>query len=339
MYPHHVHHDSLKRTIPLPMADVDMRDPTWRFDPMWYIHHGTYSGEPGHCPYEDDDIWGYREDSWEGYMEPHVFTQFQKICVNITTPDLKSYFRQEFDAHSIRRPVLGDFIKRSRLFRVLTKLLSIVKVLKKLEVIVDIDEDLEQWGIHVSERATLEALIQSELLPSDQLIRSGGNGFLYSLGQLSNVQDFELKVVARVSPRQQPAYRKLDKVSPEYRQLGKASSDVVVELKSEVSIYSTLHIYKQPIFRTDITTQLSARVSNLPVVSSNTEITRRLVEVRGRNIQCSKTQLQAIGDEHLTPEARGLLLETIELQKLHQEKMSIMNDKITCEFETSFSFS
>ncbi|CAG8949726.1 hypothetical protein HYFRA_00004044 [Hymenoscyphus fraxineus] len=278
MYFTNLDHLSLKREVYPP--NVSPSCFIWRYNPMNYVPSPIHSGKPGHDPYSDEDIF-QNDDRWDGKMEPHFFVQFRNILVHIASVHLMPYFGHEFLNHEIWRqpkPTLKEFVGASRLFGVLSRLLSGVKALKTLEISLDIEGHLER-------------------LPSDQHIQSNGNGFLYSLSSLANVQRFEIKV------------RSHDESSKRsYRKLGRISSKVVEKLKNEIA----------------------ANIAGTPFLSDS-GITWQLVEERGRGLQCSRMQLQAIEDKNLTPRATQALLDMIELQKAHQEKIDKIQREINRE--------
>lgn len=78
----------------------------------------------GENPY-GDEIWQYTDTSWEGKMEPPIFTQLQNISLTITLEDLESYFRKEFEVPWDTTFTLKEFCETSRFFTVLTKLLGV----------------------------------------------------------------------------------------------------------------------------------------------------------------------------------------------------------------------
>lgn len=104
-------------------------------------------------------------------------------------------------------------------------------MLKRLEVILDVDSNFDLWGMdRLNDEDVVIHHIEREKLPSDKVIRSGGNGFLYKLGKLCNVKEFDFKVLKHDGEYSaNPVYR--------YRKLGKKSTKVVEELKNEASIF------------------------------------------------------------------------------------------------------
>ncbi|CAG8977275.1 hypothetical protein HYALB_00010895 [Hymenoscyphus albidus] len=79
-----------------------------------------------------------------------------------------------------------------------------------------------------------------------------------------------------------------------------------------------------------VESRLAANIAGTPFLSDS-GITRQLVEARGRGLQCSRMQLQAIKDKNITPRAKQALLDMIELQKAHQEKIDKIQREIDLE--------
>lgn len=76
---------------------------------------------------------------------------------------------------------LRRYLESSSFFEVLTRLLSRVKVVKHLEIILDVDKDLAIWPCYRPSQKDLDECVQQELIPSEEIIRSGPNWFHYSL--------------------------------------------------------------------------------------------------------------------------------------------------------------
>lgn len=184
----------------------------WKYNPLLYTSTATRLGKN---PYKDKRK---SKAATEGKLEPHISAKFQKFSCGIHRTGLDEYIRCEFWNHTLEWG-LQDKVETSSLFWALSQLLSRVQVVKSLEIILGVD------GSHdpLSQEA-IEDRILREDFPSDQIIRSGPNGFRYWLRGLRNVEDFELKVQTH----------DFDFKNPTYRKLGEKSGQVVEELKKEV---------------------------------------------------------------------------------------------------------
>ncbi|CAG8977279.1 hypothetical protein HYALB_00010899 [Hymenoscyphus albidus] len=208
--------------------------------------------------------------------------------------DLLAYFKKEFlPTRDMKH--LKKYFEESRLMTVLTTLLSGVLVLKCLEIVLDVDGDITEWNMRDIHPPDYRVCMEREQLPSDEIIQSRPNGFRFSLGKLKIVQAFEVKILHFGGLR-----------TP-----GKISGKVIEELKEE----------------------LAARVSNRPIPLSKMEITRQLVEARGRSLHCQKYQFQTINDKNVTPRLEGILVEMLELQKAHQNRMDGLSGQLWDDFE------
>ncbi|CAG8949728.1 hypothetical protein HYFRA_00004047, partial [Hymenoscyphus fraxineus] len=297
-YPSHI----TNRTPPRITKDESHQtwNSIWACDPMVWVASGErhQPRKPGQNPYKNERL-KYLNGSWQGFLQPHIFTQFQKFSITITLEDLWEYWEEEYDIPESGIYTIRDFAAASHLFAILTKLLSGVTFLKHLEIILDVDEEGLDWGHPLEEDKDT-----SERLLSDGIIQSDENGFLYYFGMLDNVQNFDIKVVS-----------KRDDLSPsntEYRTLEGKSKRVIEELKKELAI----------------------RFSKQPVPLSTTEIVRQIARVQGNALGTTRLQLRTIQDrKNLSSESEETLLQMLELQREHQKKMNEMQRRIHAQIK------
>lgn len=195
-------------------------DDYWKYNPLLYTPAAT--AKPGENPYEDKRKWKAAK---EGLLEPHVFTKFQRFSCGFHQRGINEYIRCEFGGHA-QKWTLRDKMETSSLFWTLSQLLSRVQVIKSLEIVIDVEERYRPNSKNVDSKDVIEDRIRREDSPSDQIIRSGLNGFQPWLRKLGNVETFDVKVPTHIFDYRDPTYQKL----------GEKSGRVVEELEKEVSI-------------------------------------------------------------------------------------------------------